>query len=113
LCVSGEVGEGGGECEGPRGTVNAYIARRDERAGWGGCSECESRLITGCLHGEREDECPDTGGAVAARLEMMRHDSALVLCPLHVEFGEWRGHGRRQHIRLDDRGIDECRVGAS
>ena len=44
---------------------------------------------------------------------MVRHDGTFVLGPLHVEFGEWRECERRQHIRLDDRGIDECRVGAS
>jgi len=91
--------------------VNTNIAWGDERAGRAG-SEGEPRL-TKCLHGEREDECSDAGGAVAVRLEVVRHDGAIVLGLLHVEFGEWREYGRRQHIRLDDRGIDECRVGAS
>ena len=50
LCVGWEVSEGGGQCEGPRGIVDAHSAWRDERAERA-ASEGESRL-TECLHGE-------------------------------------------------------------
>lgn len=84
------------------------------------CNECAERAasegeprLTKRLHGEREDECPNAGGPVTARLKVVRHDGTLVLRSLHVEFGEWRECERRQHIRLDNRGINECSVGAS
>ena len=90
LCVGGKIGDGGGEREGSRGIVDAHTARRDKRADRAGSFEGEVRRLTGCLHGEREDECPDAGGAVTVRLEVVRHAGAIERGLLHVECGEWR-----------------------